>query len=173
MAGKSSFEPSNFSGFIPKLPSHMSVQSSPVHPTVPNGFLSSLINASIHLALFFPYWPTTLHFSFQHSPALLWSSQPTYVYSPLKSSWIIPSAASILSVLCLTCPRTLQKRVPHILRSGASLFNSQHPLISLRQSSTCSLLLPRLPVTTILLYIIPPVTRFSEGSSYAKSDQSR
>ena len=55
------------------------------------------------------------------------------------------------SVACLTTgPQPLPKRVLHRVWSSASYFNLQYPLFTLRLSSSCLCLLPRLPVTSIL-----------------------
>jgi hypothetical protein len=52
------------------------------------------------------------------------------------------------------------KWVLHRVRSGASSFNFQYLVFSLRSSSSCLSLLPRLPVTSILACICPSVTCF-------------
>jgi hypothetical protein len=46
------------------------------------------------------------------------------------------------------------------VRSSSSSFNFQHPLVSLRSSSSCLGLLPRLPVTYIVPSIFPSITCF-------------
>ena len=52
------------------------------------------------------------------------------------------------SVVCLTTgPKPLQKRFLHIVRSKASSFKWEYPLLSLRSSSSFLRLLPRLLVT--------------------------
>ena len=57
------------------------------------------------------------------------------------------------SVACLLrSPCPLEKRVLQQVRSSASYFNFQHPLVSLRLFSSCLRLLSRLPVTCI----VPP-----------------
>ena len=64
------------------------------------------------------------------------------------------------SLVCLTTgPQPLPNRVLCRMRSSASFFNSQHRLFSLRLSSSCLRLLPRL-VTCILPSIFPSVTCF-------------
>ena len=56
----------------------------------------------------------------------------------------------IHSAVCLTTgPKPLPKRAPHIMRSRASSFKWQYPLLSLKSSSSFPRLLPRLPVTSI------------------------
>jgi len=63
-------------------------------------------------------------------------------------------------VVCLTTgPKPLPKRVLHIVRSRASSFKWEYPLLSLRSSSTFLRLLPRLPVTSIPSFIFPSITR--------------
>jgi hypothetical protein len=57
-------------------------------------------------------------------------------------------------------------------QASASFFNLQYPLVSLRSSSSCLRLLPRLPVTSILPSVLPTITCFLEGSSRARYDQS-
>jgi hypothetical protein len=63
-----------------------------------------------------------------------------------------------LAVCLATGSKPLSKRALHIVRSRASSFRSEYPLLSLRSSSEFILLLPRLPVTSILLFIFPSVT---------------
>ena len=64
-------------------------------------------------------------------------------------------------VVCLaTGPKPLPKRAVHIVRSGASSFKWEYPLLSLRSSSSfLRLLLPHLPVTSIPPCIFPSITR--------------
>lgn len=58
------------------------------------------------------------------------------------------------SVVCLTAgPQTLKKRLLYTVRSSASFFDFQDLLISLRPSSSCLRLNPRLPLSNIL----PPI----------------
>ena len=67
----------------------------------------------------------------------------------------------IQSAVCRTTgPQPLPMRVLHSLRSSASSSNFQFPLVSLRSSSSCLCLLPRLPVTSILSCLLPPATCF-------------
>ena len=57
-------------------------------------------------------------------------------------------------VVCLTTgPKPLPKRAVHIVRSRASSFKWEYPLLSLRSSSSFVRLLPRLPFTSIPFYI--------------------
>ena len=51
------------------------------------------------------------------------------------------------TVSLTTGPRPVPKSVLHTVRSSASAFSYQQPLVSLRPSGSCLHLLPRLPVT--------------------------
>jgi len=63
-------------------------------------------------------------------------------------------------VVCLTTgPKPLPKRALHIVRSRASSFKWEYPLLSLRSSSSFLRLLPRLPVTSSPPFIFPSITR--------------
>jgi hypothetical protein len=64
------------------------------------------------------------------------------------------------SVCTTTCPQPLPHRVLHTVRSRASSFNLQYPLISLRSPSSCLRLLPRRPVTYIPPSIFPLIVCF-------------
>ena len=67
----------------------------------------------------------------------------------------------IHSVICLTTgPKPLPKGFTHIVRSRASSFKWQYPLLSIRSSSSFLRLLPRLLVTSISPFIFPPITYF-------------
>ena len=62
--------------------------------------------------------------------------------------------------VCLTTgPKPLPKRALHIVRSRASSFKWGYPLLCLMSSSSFLRLLPRLPVTSILLFIFPSISR--------------
>jgi hypothetical protein len=64
-------------------------------------------------------------------------------------------------VVCLmTGPTPLPKRALHTVRSRASFFKWDYPLLSWRPSSSFLRLLPRLPVTSIPLppFIFPSIT---------------
>ena len=72
------------------------------------------------------------------------------------NSWRI---TIISSVICQTTgPKPLPKRFLHIVRSRASSFNWQYPLLSLRSYSSFLRLFPRLLVTSICLFIFPSIT---------------
>ena len=59
----------------------------------------------------------------------------------------------------MTGSKPLPKRALHIVRSRASSFKWEYPLLSLRPSSSFLRLLPRLPVSSIPLFIFPLITR--------------
>ena len=62
-------------------------------------------------------------------------------------------------VVCLTTgSKPLPKRSLHILRSTASSFKWEYPLLSLRSSSSFLRLLPCLLVTSISAFIYPTIT---------------
>jgi hypothetical protein len=72
----------------------------------------------------------------------------------------VPRFSFIHSVVCLTTgPKLLPKRALHIVRSRASSFKWEYPLISLTSSSSFLRLLPRLSVTSIPPFIFPLITR--------------
>ena len=67
----------------------------------------------------------------------------------------------IHSVFCLTTgPKPPPKRCLHIVRSRASSFKWEYPLLSWRSSSSFLRLLPRLLVTSISPFIFPSITCF-------------
>ena len=74
----------------------------------------------------------------------------------------IPSMFSFThSVFCLTTgPKPPPKRCLHIVRSRASSFKWEYPLLSLRTSSSFLRLLPRLLATSIFPFIFPSITCF-------------
>jgi len=64
-------------------------------------------------------------------------------------------------VFCLTTgPMPPPKRCRHIVRSRASSFKWEYPLLSLRSSSSFLRLLPRLLATSISRFIFPSITCF-------------
>jgi len=64
-------------------------------------------------------------------------------------------------VICLTTgPKPPPKRCLHIVRSRASSFKWEYPLMSLRSSSSFLRLLPRLLVTSFSPFIYPSITCF-------------
>ena len=67
----------------------------------------------------------------------------------------------IHSVFCLTTvPKPPPKWFCHIVRSRASSFKWEYPLLSLESSSSFLCLLPRLLVTSISPFIFPSITCF-------------
>ena len=60
---------------------------------------------------------------------------------------------------CLTIgPKPLPNRALHIVRSRASSFSCEYPVLSLRSSNSSLRPLPRLPVTSIPPFIFPSIT---------------
>ena len=67
----------------------------------------------------------------------------------------------IHSVFCLTIgPKPPPKRCLHIVRSRASSFKWEYPLLSLRSFSSFLRLLPRLLATSISPFIFPSISCF-------------
>jgi hypothetical protein len=64
-----------------------------------------------------------------------------------------------LAVCLTTGPKPLPKWALHIVRSRASSFKWEYPLLSLRSSCSLLRLLPRPPVTSIPPFIFPSITR--------------
>ena len=87
----------------------------------------------------------------------------TAVQIMLRISIVKPTRCTIHSfhlAVCLTTgPKPLPKRALHIVRSRASSFNWEYPLLSLRSSNSFLRLLPCLPVTSIAPCIFPSITR--------------
>ena len=81
------------------------------------------------------------------------------ILSPLKLLNSLPVSSTISSsssVICQTTgPKPLPKRFLHIVRSRASSFIWQYPLLFLKSSSSFLRLLPRLLVTSICPFIFP------------------
>jgi hypothetical protein len=72
----------------------------------------------------------------------------------------VPQYSFIHLVVCLTTgPKPLPKRTLHIVRSRASSFKWEYPLLSLRSTSSFLRLLPRLSVTSIPPCMFPSITR--------------
>jgi len=81
------------------------------------------------------------------------------------SSWQqhnpVMASTFIHSVFCLTTgPKPPPKRFLHIVRSRASSFKLEYPLLSLRLSSSFLRLLPHLLTTSISSFIFPFITCF-------------
>jgi hypothetical protein len=78
--------------------------------------------------------------------AVSWTSICVYIYI-------------IHLIVCLTTgPKLLPKRALHIVRSRASPFKWEYPLLYLRSSSSFIRLLPPLPVTSIAPFIFPSIS---------------
>ena len=86
---------------------------------------------------------------------------------PFKRFHFINSLFSLTSG-----PQPLPKQVLHRVRSIASSFTFNYPFFHLRSSNSCLPLLSRLPVTCILSILSFIQQRVSEGSFYARCDQS-
>jgi hypothetical protein len=94
-------------------------------------------------------------------PLWLWMGE----HYPDISCTLVPKTCASLAgsfihlVVCLTTgPKPLPKQSVHIVRSRASSFKWEYPLLSLRSSNSFLCLLPRLPVTSIPLYVFPSIT---------------
>jgi len=83
----------------------------------------------------------------------------TYMSRTSKQLFSLNVQSLSSSVICQTTgPKPLAKRFHHIVRSTASSFNSQYPLLSLWSSSNFLRLLPCLLVTFICPFIFPSIT---------------
>ena len=101
--------------------------------------------------------PVSLHSLYWLTNGSLYSYSYYYSSCTFRHLWY---HSFIHSVVCLTTgPKPLPKRALHIVRSTASSFNWEYHLLSLRSSSSFLHLLPRLPVTSILPFIFPSITR--------------
>ena len=106
------------------------------------------------------HWLTKVHTQ-PHSEFWHTLCQTLSISSSAAAAAISPSSSSLSSVICQTTgAKPIAKRFLHILRSRASSFNSQYPLLSLRSSSNCLCLLPCLLVTSICPFIFPSITCF-------------
>ena len=113
--------------------------------------------------------PSTCTWSFQTIDLLLCILIYDYLLDCLYSLYIlvpggihqrIYSAYFIHLVVCLTTgPKPLPKRALHLVRSRASSFKWEYPVLSLRSPSSFLCLFPRLPVTSIPPFIFPSITR--------------
>ena len=74
------------------------------------------------------------------------------------NSWLL-NMILIHSVFCLTTGQSLH-RFLHIMRSRASSFKWEYPVLSLRSSNSFLRLIPRLLVTSISPFILPSITCF-------------
>ena len=88
---------------------------------------------------------------------IIWRMRMT-CWIPKATNTLLESSSSS-SVICqTTSPKPLPKRFLHTVRSRASSFNWQYPLLILRSSSSFLRLLPRLLVTCICPFIFPSIT---------------
>jgi len=77
----------------------------------------------------------------------------------LPNVLVLAVITSFHLVVCLTTvPKPLPKRALHIVRSRASSFKWEYPLLSLRSSNSFLRLLPCLPLTSIPPCIFPSIT---------------
>ena len=84
-----------------------------------------------------------------------------YIYLPKHFKLLIRVSSFIHSVFFLTTgPKPPPKRCLRIVRSRASSFKWDYPLLSLRSSSSFLRLLPRLLTTSISPFIFPSITCF-------------
>jgi hypothetical protein len=95
-------------------------------------------------------WNTNIHFHFQKSPPLV------PVLSQVNPLHTLTHCFIHSSVICQTTgPQPLPKRFLHLMRSRASSFKWEYPLLSPRSFRNCLRLLPRLLVTSIRPFIFP------------------
>ena len=90
---------------------------------------------------------------------LIWNiCRYEYSHTPAEKAMHICVYAAFIH--CLTTgPKPLPKPALHIVRSRASSFKWEYPLLSLRSSNSFLRLLPCLPVTSIPPFIFPSITR--------------
>jgi len=97
-------------------------------------------------------------------PQWLWMGD---LYSDVSCTLVPKTCASLAGsfihlVVCLMAgPKPLPERFLHIVRSRASFFKWEYPLLSLRSFSSFLCLLPRLPVTSVHPFIFPSITCYS------------
>ena len=94
----------------------------------------------------------------QISSSVPCSRTPSAYVSHVSDQFSHPSSSSSSVIYQTTGPKPLPKRFLHIVRSRASSFNWQYPLLSFRSSSSFLRLLPRLLVTSICPFIFPSKT---------------
>jgi hypothetical protein len=88
----------------------------------------------------------TLHYTRKIKVFLMYFNDIPFVYLLIH-----------LAVCLTTGPKPLPKPALHTVRSRASSFKWEYPLLSLRSSSSFLLLPPRLPVTSISPFIFPSI----------------
>jgi hypothetical protein len=84
----------------------------------------------------------------------------TYIHTYIHTYTYTHNTHSFISNLSYDRSTALPKRFLHLMRSRASSFNWEYPLLSPTSSSNCLLLLPRLLVTSIRPFIFPSITSF-------------
>jgi hypothetical protein len=84
----------------------------------------------------------------------------------IRFSQLFSSLSSSSVIRQTTGPQHLPKRFFHLMRSRASSFKSEYPLLSPRSSSSFLRLLPRLLVTSIRPFIFPSITSFRRQFLY-------
>ena len=135
------------------------------HPSVPRTSISYTPN--------FNFIPLGPKYSSQHP--ILKHPQPTLLpqcerrsftplqdnrqnYSSVYLNLYLVNSFIHLAVCLTTGPKSLPKPALHIVRSRASSFKWEYPLLSVRSSSSFLRLLPRLLVTSIPRFIFPSIT---------------
>ena len=132
----------------------------------------------VHVPILFLQDPTSRYFSISaHSPSIRFplkspvcnSTSPNVPHAQLISLLHLCSYREMINYLlctnihlavCLTTgPKPLPNRALHIVRTRASSFKCEYPLLSLRSSSSFLRFLPRLPVTSMPPFIFPSITR--------------
>jgi len=108
-------------------------------------------------------WPVSpKHMQYSRFPSQHIHIDTRYVIKSHIDTAYVPLYFTIFIhlVVCLTTgPKPLPNRVLHIVRSRASSFKCEYPYLSLRSSSSFLRFLPRLPVTSMLPFIFPSITR--------------
>ena len=115
-----------------------------------NVFTNTRRSTRSSTGIWLPYLLALYYVVFTWVPTNIWE---TVKYRATKHVFIH-------SAVCLTTgPKPLPKRALHILRSRASSFKCEYPLLSLWSSNSFLRLLPCLPVTSIPPCIFPSITR--------------
>ena len=106
-------------------------------------------------------WQHSVIYSILSHERLVQSDEMWTVGCVRRVPWSSVKYSFIHSVFCLmTGPKPPPKLCLHIVRSRASSFKWEYPLLSLRSSSSFLCLLPRLLATSISPFIFPSTTRF-------------
>ena len=111
---------------------------------------------SIYFSFLWKVWRYRM--SIKSFPDYLSPSLTPFWHSRLCNCNMAINISSSSVIYQTTGPKPLPKRFLHIVRSRASSFNWQYPLLSLRSSSSFLRLLPRLLVTSICPFIFPSIT---------------